>query len=56
MNALLLSAVLLFVIVGIILASAGEFGKGGDAVKGAVTLIVLCAMSGFVTALASGSM
>ena len=53
MNVLLGSAVLLLVVVGFILADAKELG---EVVKGGITLIVLCAISGFVVALASGSM
>lgn len=56
MNALLLTTGLLFVIVGVILASAHELGKGGEAAKGAVTLLVLSLISGYVVALASGSL
>lgn len=56
MNALIVSTVLLLVVTGVILASAGEIGKGGQAAKSAVTLLVLSLISGFVTALASGSM
>ena len=56
MNVLIGSAVLLIVVVGVILAVSQEFGKGAEAAKGALTLVVLCAISGFVVALASGSM
>lgn len=45
---------LLFVLVGGILAVAGELGKGGEIAKSAITLLVLTAISGFVADLASG--
>lgn len=56
MNALILATVLLFVIVAVILAVSHEFGKGADAVKGTITLLVLTLISGYVAALASGSL
>ncbi|MEZ5186936.1 MAG: hypothetical protein R2720_14430 [Candidatus Nanopelagicales bacterium] len=56
MTVLLAATVLLFVVVGVILGMVGEFGKGADAVKSVVTLLVLSAVSGYVVALASGSM
>lgn len=56
MNALLISAALLFVIVGVILAVSHEFVKGGNAAKDVVTLLVLSAISGYLVALASGSL
>lgn len=56
MNALLITAVLLFVVVGVILAVSQEFVKGGNAAKDVVTLLVLVLVSGYITALASGSL
>lgn len=56
MNALLITAVLLFVIVGVILAVSQEFVKGGNAAKDVVTLLVLSGISGYLIALASGSL
>ena len=56
MNALVLSAVVLFILVGTIVILAGEFGKGGDAAKSTVLLAGLSLVSGYVVALASGSM
>ena len=40
MNVLIGSAVLLIVVVGVILAVSQEFGKGAEAAKGALTLVV----------------
>jgi uncharacterized membrane protein len=56
MNALLITAVLLFVVVGVILAVAQEFVKGGNAAKDILTLLVLSGISGYLVALASGSL
>ncbi len=56
MNALLITAVLLFVIVGVILAVSQEFIKGGNAAKDVLTLLVLSGISGYLIALASGSL
>jgi uncharacterized membrane protein len=56
MNALLITAGLLFVIVGVILAVSHEFVKGGNAAKDIVTLVVLSGVSGYLIALASGSL
>jgi hypothetical protein len=55
MNVVIGIGVLLLVVVGVILAMAQEFGKGGDAAKGGIILVVLCAISGYIVALASGS-
>ncbi len=55
MNAFAVSTVLLLIIVGMILAVAKEIGKGAEGLKSGITLVVLCAISGFVAALASGS-
>ena len=56
MNALILATVLLLIIVGSVVVWAGEFGKGAEAAKSAITLVVLCLISGFVAALGSGSL
>ncbi len=56
MNALVLSAVVLFILVGAIVLVAGEFGKGGDAAKSTVLLAGLSLVSGYIVALASGSL
>jgi hypothetical protein len=56
MNVLIGATVLLLIVVGLILASAHEIGKGGEAAKSGILLVVLCAISGFVVALASGSL
>jgi hypothetical protein len=55
MDALLFSTIALIVIVGTILISAGELGKGAEAGKGALTLVGLSIVAGYVVALASGS-
>ena len=55
MNALILVAVLMLIIVGAILGWAGEIGKGGEAAKSGVILVVLSLIAGYVVALASGS-
>lgn len=56
MNALILATVLLLIIVGSVVVWAGEFGKGAEAGKSAVTLLVLCLISGYIAALGSGSL
>jgi hypothetical protein len=56
MNVVIGATVLLLIVVGVILAMAQEFGKGGEAAKGGIILVVLCAISGYVVALASGSL
>lgn len=56
MNALVISTVLLLILVGSIVLWAGEFGKGAEAGKSGLTLLILCLISGYVAALASGSM
>jgi uncharacterized membrane protein len=56
MNALIITTVLLVILVGSILVWAGEFGKGGEAAKSGITLLVLSLISGYITALASGSL
>lgn len=56
MNALVISTVLLLILVGAIVLWAGEFGKGSEAGKSGLTLLVLCGISGYVVALASGSL
>lgn len=55
MDALIISTVVLLIVVGSIVGWAGEFGKGAEAAKSGVTLLVLSVISGFVVALASGS-
>ena len=55
MNALIISTVTLLILVGAIVVWAGEFGKGADAGKSGITLLVLCLISGYIVALASGS-
>ncbi len=55
MNALVITTVLLLIIVGAIVGWAGEFGKGAEAGKSGIILVVLCLISGYVAALASGS-
>lgn len=55
MNALILVTVLMLIIVGAILGWAGEIGKGGEAAKSGVILVVLSLIAGYVVALASGS-
>ncbi len=56
MNALIIATVLLVIVVGSIIVWAGEFGKGADAAKSGLLLVVLSLISGYVVALASGSM
>lgn len=55
MNSSIVLAVLIFVVVAFIIATAGEFGKGGNAVKSIVTLAVLAGVSGYIAALAGGA-
>lgn len=55
MNATIGLTVLIFIVVALIIATAGEFGKGGNAVKSIVTLAVLAAISGYIAALAGGA-
>lgn len=54
MNVTIGLTVLLIVVVGMILAVAGEFKNGGVA-KSAITLVILSAICGFVATVASGS-
>ncbi len=56
MNALIVATVVLLILVGSVLLWAGEIGKGAEAGKSAVTLLVLCLISGYVAALGSGSL
>lgn len=56
MNVIIGVTVLLIIVVGLILGLAGEFGKGGDVAKSAITLVILSAICGYITALASGSL
>jgi uncharacterized membrane protein len=56
MNALIVATVVLLILVATIIVSAGEFGKGAEAGKSAITLLVLSVISGYVVALASGSL
>ncbi len=55
-NALILATVVLLILVGSVVIWAGEFGKGAEAGKSAITLLVLCLISGYVAALGSGSL
>ncbi len=56
MNALIVATVVLLILVGSVLLWAGEIGKGAEAGKSAITLLVLCLISGYVAALGSGSL
>jgi hypothetical protein len=56
MNVLIGVTILLLVLVAFILSTASEVGKGGNAAKDGILLVVLCGISGFVVALASGSL
>lgn len=55
MNASIGLAVLIFIVAAMVLTLAGEFGKGGDAVKSIVTLAILAAVSGYIAALGGGA-